>query len=92
MSKMGLCIFSDGSYSTDVVAPKSDYPTKEDFIKEAKAECDGYDWEAKVSLENVIEDYCRFYPTGVEGWEGHGGCYSFTKEGAGSFPVWRIAL
>lgn len=92
MAKMGFCIFTDGYYSTDVVAPKSDYPTKEDFIKEAVAECEGYEWEEKVSIENITESFCRFFPAGVEGWEGNGGCYSFSKEGTGAFPVWRIAL
>jgi hypothetical protein len=93
MAKMGFCLFTDGgAYTTDVVAPKSDYASKEDFFKKAKAECDGFEWEDIIKLENVTEAYCRWYPVAPEGCDIKGGCYSFSKPGLGAFPVWRIDL
>ncbi|MDF9412982.1 hypothetical protein E1B06_14955 [Brevibacillus laterosporus] len=92
MSKMGFCIFTDGSYATEVVAPKADCSTKEEFLKEAHAECDGYDWEHKLTIENIQEGHCRYYPVAPEGCDFDGGCYSFSKQGSGAFPVWYISL
>lgn len=92
MSKMGFCIFTDGYYATDVVAPKANYPTKEEFLKEASSECDGYAWEDKVVIENIEEGFCRWYPAAPEGLDFESGCYSFSKQGAGAFPVWFINI
>lgn len=94
-AKLGFCTFTDGFRSTDLVAPKSQYPTKEDFMAECIAEYgEGYlpNWSEKVKLENVVDAHCRYFPKGYEGWDSIGGCYSFGREGAGSFPVWRIDL
>jgi hypothetical protein len=93
-AKMGFGTFSDGYLTTDIVAPKSVYPTKESFIAECKAEYgENYaDWSDKVKIENVVDAHCRYFPRGFEGWDQIGGCYSFTREGTGAFPVWRIEL
>lgn len=93
-AKMGFSLFSDGYLATDIVAPKSSYPTKEDFIAECSAEYgENYsEWWDKVKIENVEEAHCRYYPKGFEGWDWTGGCYSFGSAGTGSFPVWRISL
>lgn len=92
MPKMGFCIFTDGARATDVVAPKSDFNTAEEFLERAMLECDGYDWTNKLTAENVREGFCRWYPVAPEGCEIDGGCYSFSKPGPGAFPVWYISL
>jgi hypothetical protein len=94
-AKLELIIFSDGYLSTDVVAPKSQYPTKEEFLAASLAEYgEDYEdkWADKLKLENVTEAHCRYYPTGFEGWDNDGGGYSFSRAGSGAFPVWRIEL
>jgi hypothetical protein len=89
---LDICTFSDGSYATDIVAPKSKYTTKEEFLGACAAEEYTDQWPDKVKIENVNEAYCRFFPAGIEGWEGDSGCYSFCKQGVGAFPVWTISL
>lgn len=94
-ARLDICTLSDGYNATDIVAPKSKYPTKEDFIKECMVEeyTESYNnWADKVKIENVKESYCRYFPSGIEGWDNDGGCYSFCKEGTGAFPVWTISL
>jgi hypothetical protein len=94
-AKLGFCLFSDGNFATDIVAPKSICATKEDFLAECLTEYgeDYHDkWAGKIKLENITEAHCRYYPSGIEGMDWEGGCYSFGREGAGAFPVWRIDL
>ena len=93
-AKLGFGVFTDGYYVTDIIAPKSLYPTKEDFIAECEAEYkEGYDdWFDKVKIENVQEAHCRYFPNGLEGFDWDGGCYGLGKAGSGAFPVWRIPL
>lgn len=92
MANMGLCLFSDGVKSTDLVAPKSSYPTLEAFLTAAMGEWGGYDWDDLIRAENVKESQCRYYPTPPDGAHWDGGSYSFSPPGRGSFPVWRISL
>lgn len=93
MTKMGIICFHDGSYPTDFVAPMSDYPTKESFIEACQGEFDYYEeHQDKVTIENVKEGHCRFYPVAPEGLEFDNGCYSFCGPGKGAFEVWYIEL
>jgi hypothetical protein len=99
MSKMGICCFTDGGiHQTEFVAPKSDYPDAENFVKACAFEFDyqdedgNYKYQDKLKVENVKEGYCRWYPVAPEGCDVDGGCYSFGKAGPGSFPVWYIPL
>jgi hypothetical protein len=93
-TKLDICTFSDGCTTTDIVAPKSKYPTKEDFIRECAAEeyDNGCSYSDKVKLENVTESYCRYFPKGIEDGDFPDGCYSFCKAGVGAFPIWRIEI
>lgn len=91
MSRMGFSVFTDGCYATDIVAPKSIYPTIEDFLKEAQIEAYD-DWADKIKAENVREGYCRYYRIPPEGCDFEGGCYSFSNQGKGAFPVWYINI
>jgi len=93
VSKMGFSLFNDGSHTTDIVAPKSGYPTVEAFLKEAEFEAYD-DWADKIKPENVREGHCRFYPVIPDscGLDGIGGCYSFSGPGPGAFPVWYINI
>lgn len=93
MGKMGFSFFGEGmGVTTDIVAPQSEYPTKEDFLDAAMGECEGFYFDEKLALENIVQDYCRWYPVAPEGLDFPSGCYSFCSPGRGAFPVWRIAL
>lgn len=92
MSKMGLMVFTNFGDMTDVVAPRSDYDTAEDFLIAALDECDGYEIEDKLTIEAVREDYCRWYPEAPEDVGVDGPCYAFSQPGKGAFAVWRIDL
>ena len=94
-AKLDICTFTDGCSTTDIVAPKSKYPTQEAFMEQCEAEAyaEYYpSWSDTVKIENITESYCRYFPTGVEGGEFPEGCYSFCEAGQGAFPVWRIVI
>lgn len=81
MNKMGFSTFTDGYTSTNHVAPKSEY-SKEQFEYECTA-------DQFYTYGETKEGFVRWYPRGKgEDNEFEGGCYSFCKEGRGSFAVW----
>lgn len=94
MPKLGFAIFREGyeGNATDLVAPKSDYPSVSDFVRTCEIEGKGYPWFDRIKSENVRVAYCRYYPKAPEDCHIKGGCYTFSPPGRGAFPVWRINL
>lgn len=97
---MNLITFSDGSSTTNFVASKKNYKTKEDFLKDCLGE---FDYEISAlkekgvrmpTVDDVYEDYCRYYPKMPQDYsylELEGG-YVFTEKRKGAFEVYAIDL
>ncbi|KQN96900.1 hypothetical protein [Paenibacillus sp. Leaf72] len=91
-SKMGLMVFDNHGYETDIVAPKEDYASAELFLEDAIEECKAIELDKELALEMVQEDYCKWYKEAPEDVGSEGSCYALSEPGEGSFPIWRIDL